>query len=389
MKTMLLSVALAVATLVPSSAARADGCPLPCSGQSASPPNAKYVYVQPSGARGPIHAYDTRTRRRAFALPPGLASADGRWHFAARSARDGTKLTRYSVQTGRSTASFSIPGRRTLAGVSPTGQWLALSRRTARATLIATVGGVRGGLAQVERLDGEFEVETLSAEGTRLFLIQHLGRPKPQRYVVRLYDVSRSTLRPQPLRDPTIRGLMTGYAWSGIASPNGRWLLTLYLDTARRHGFIHSLDLVRNRAVCIGLPTLHGRFESLKQYSLTLSPDGKTVFAANPALGVVAAVDLAKQRVVRTARFTARAGPARRSGAATSGAISRNGRTLYFSNGRELWAYDAAFGRVRGPYRTRRELDGFGFGPRDRQLYAVGRDGRVLVFDAATGTLRT
>ena len=384
MKTVL-AIALALAALVPSTAARADGCPLPCSGQSASPANAKYVYVQPTGSHGQVHAYDTRTRRRAFTLPAGLTSADGRWHVTALAFRGRTSIARFLVAVGRPQQAFSIRGGWKLGGVSPSGRWLALTRRSGRETHIATVDSGRPRLLQIERLVGNFEVETISGDGERLFLIQHVGEPKPQRYVVRLYDVRQQRLRAAALRDPTVKGLMTGYAWSGIASPNGRWLLTLYLDTRRQHAFIHSLDLVRSRPVCINLPSGRGVFERLKQYSLTLSPDGRTVYAANAALGVLAEIDLAKQRVVRTARFRARPSPARRSGATTSGAISRDGRTLYFSGGRDLWAYDAAFGLVRGPYRTRGELAGFGYGRGDKRLYAVRPDGRVLAFAAATG----
>jgi hypothetical protein len=58
---------------------------------------------------------------------------------------------------------------------------------------------------------------------------------------------------------------------------------------------------------------------------------------------------------------------------------------LYFSGGRSLWAYDAAFGVVRGPYATGGRLSGYGFGLGDRRIHALRTDGRLLSFDAATG----
>jgi hypothetical protein len=70
-------------------------------------------------------------------------------------------------------------------------------------------------------------------------------------------------------------------------------------------------------------------------------------------------------------------------------AVSRNGRTLYFSNGRLLWAYDAAYARVRGPYATGREIVGLGYGADDRRLHVVREDGVMLTFDAATGRQTT
>ena len=65
--------------------------------------------------------------------------------------------------------------------------------------------------------------------------------------------------------------------------------------------------------------------------------------------------------------------------------VSRNSRTLYFSAGRDLWAFDAAYGRVRGPYATGGEIVGVGYGTNDRRLFAVRTDGRMLAFNAATG----
>jgi hypothetical protein len=174
---------------------------------------------------------------------------------------------------------------------------------------------------------------------------------------------------------------MAGLAWSGVGSPDGRWLLTLYLNTGRNLAFVHALDLVRSSPLCIFLPS--GRFEAMKRYGLTLSPNGSRLYATNAAIGAVAEIDLGTRKVVRTTRFPATpraAGPT-----ALTGTISRNGRTLYFSPGRDLWAYDAAYGVVRGPYRTGGPIAGFGFGAGDRRVHALRADGRLISFDAATG----
>jgi hypothetical protein len=121
---------------------------------------------------------------------------------------------------------------------------------------------------------------------------------------------------------------------------------------------------------------------------LTLVPGGGRLLAANPALGVVAEVDLAAHRVVKRARFTPATGgeaAARRGRASLLAAVSRNGRTLYFSNGRLLWAYDAAYAVVRGPYATGGEIVGLGYGAGDRRFHVVRKDGTMLSFVAATG----
>ena len=374
-----------LALLVPASSAYGDGCPAPCSGASSSPPGAKYLFVQPDGPAGRVVAYDTRTGRVAFALPPGRSSADGSAHVAAvpRPRHGGTVLTRYVVSTGRLNRATEVPDLWALAAVSPTGRWAALSRRAGRHTHIGLVDLVRARPVARVRLRGRFEVETISADGRRLFLIQHLDA---RRYLVRLYDFRARRLASEPLRGGEDR-LMAGYAWSGIGSRDGRWLLTLYLDTRRSHAFVHALDLVKTQPRCIDLPSF-GRFAALRQYSLTLVPSADRVIAANPALGVVAEVDLARHRVVRRARFTRAAGgeaAARRGRASLLAAVSRNGRTLYFSNGRLLWAYDAAYGVVRGPYATGGEIVGLGYGAGDRRLHVVRKDGTMVSFAAATG----
>jgi hypothetical protein len=100
----------------------------------------------------------------------------------------------------------------------------------------------------------------------------------------------------------------------------------------------------------------------------------------------VAEIDLATRKVVRTARFAptrSLAGPE-----SLTGTISRNGRTLYFSPGKDLWAYDTAYGIVRGPYRTGGAITGFGFGVENRRVHALRADGRMLTFEAATGERR-
>lgn len=374
---------LALLVLVPAPAALADGCPAPCSGQSSSPPNAKLLYVQRDGPGGRIVAYDTASGRLAFGLPPGASSADGRWHVTtAPRGAEATQVTRFRLLDGAVAGSWHMPGRWRIASLSPNGRWAAIVDLTAGIpTRLAVVDVERRRVVRRVVLAGRFEVETVSADGRRMFLIQHLSDGV---YLVRVFDVTRNRLKTQALKASGVGAPMVGQAWSGVASPNGRWLLTLYLNTGHNHAFIHALDLVRSKPNCISLPSGKHRLDALKRYTLTLSPDGRKLFAANPALGVVAEIDLRAQRVVRTVRFAASA-----AGADTrkllAGTISRNGRTLYFSAGRGLWAYDAAAGVVRGPYATGGRIVGFGYGTRDRTMHALRADGLVLTFDAATG----
>jgi hypothetical protein len=378
---------LAVLLVVPSAhaaTAPTNGCPAPCSGQVSSPPGTQLLYVQPAGVGGGVDAYDPASGAKIFSLPPGITSADGASHISAAKRSRTTVVSLYLVADARRMTSTVVSGRWRLAGVSPTGGFAALAKQSqdrARTDVIV-VSTVSRRVVHRLHLRGDFEVDTVSLDGQRLFLIEHLASTGTPRYSVRLFDLSRGRLASKPLRGKGEPGVMAGLAWSGVGSPDGRWLLTLYLNTGRNVAFVHALDLVRSSPLCIFLPS-GGAFDSLKRYGLTLSPDGRRLYATNAALGAVAEIDLATRKVVRTARFTATrrlTGPG-----SLTGTISRNGRTLYFSPGRDLWAYDTAYGVVRGPYRTGGAIAGFGFAAGDRRVHALRADGRMLTFDAATG----
>ncbi len=373
---------LVLLVLIPAPAtALADGCPLPCSGQSSSPPGSKLLYVQPQGPGGPMVAYDTATRRPVLEFGPGRASADGKVYFSTIRRRHQTRLWRSNVATGTAAGSRVLRGDWDVAAVSASGERVALVWRRQERTIVQVYDFRSGHTTHLLRLRGTFEVEAISPDGEHLFLIQHLAQ---RRYLVRQYDLLHERLVARPLQAPGVK-LMAGYAWSGVASRDGRWLLTLYLSTARNTAFVHSLDLERSRPACVSLPSGGGVFGQLKRYSMTLAPGKRTLYAANPALGVVAEVDLDRSRVVRVSRFQPATKAPAAQPAATLSTISRNGRTLYFSAGRDLWAYDAAYGLVRGPYATNGDIAGVGYGAKDRRIYAVRADGRMLAFNAATG----
>jgi hypothetical protein len=379
MKTLSALILLAVAALAPGRAA-ADGCPLPCSGPSASPPDAKLLFAQPLGEAGPLQAFDTSTGRLRFVLPAGRASADGRSFVAVRPIRRSTRVEWFQTATGSFLRGGTVQGRFGLAAVSPDGRFAALVAPSVRETGIVLVDGLARPVHRLT-LPGRVEVEAISKDGRRLFLIEHVD---DHRYRVRTLDLR--SLDAQAIRKRGQLAPMSGYAWNAVASPDGRWLLTLYVDTMRRSAFVHALDLVHARPLCIAVPS-RGTETALQRYSLKLSPDARTLFAANPALGAVAEVDLERLRVARIARFRPPqiADPPSRRGATAT--ISRDGRTLYFAAGRSLLALDRSRAEVRGPYRTWGRVVGLGFGTGDRRVHVLRADGRLVAFDAASGRM--
>jgi len=122
------------------------------------------------------------------------------------------------------------------------------------------------------------------------------------------------------------------------------------------------------------LPSGDGDLARLKAYSLTLSPDGQTVYAANAALGVVAEISLQTFEVIRQAEFT----PASQTLIAAHNeaemptnysVISKDGQTLTFSSGQGIWQYED--GQVNGPYLEETQIRGLGPGQDNRQLYVA------------------
>jgi hypothetical protein len=128
-------------------------------------------------------------------------------------------------------------------------------------------------------LKGDFSVDAISPDGRWLYLVEYLAPRDPTRYLVRLYDMQRHRLLPDPIIDPREVGdVMRGMPVTRSYSPDGRFAYTLY-DGAGEHPFIHALDTVEKSARCIDLHGLMG-FQRLGELKLDVSPDGGTIAVA-------------------------------------------------------------------------------------------------------------
>ena len=357
------------------SACQCAGAPPASSAEPTSASAAGVLAVRSAGPRGPLVAYELRSGRAAFALPAGIASADGRRYVVAVRRRHTTLLRRYDARSGRRLDVRLIGGGWNLGAVSGNGRWIGLLRPGRGATDVRLVDAL-GGRAHAFRLRGWFDLDAVANDGRRVFLIQYVKAG----YLIRLYDLGRRRLAARVLTEDGEP--MSGVAWGAVASPDGRRLMTLYLRGSA-DAEVHTLDLVRGTAVCIHLPG--DAPTAVRAYTLALAPDGRTLYAANPVLGLVATVDLPSLRVIRVVRFRAAAGAGV---AARAAAVSHDGRTVYFAAGRSLFAYDTAYRRVRGRYDVGGAVAAIAFGPSDWTLLAVRRDGRAVRFDAATGGRR-
>jgi hypothetical protein len=118
-------------------------------------------------------------------------------------------------------------------------------------------------------LEGDFAFDALSPDGSTLYLVEHVRGDDTTRYRVRAYDLRADRLLRQVIADKRLQGwVMRGYPLKRAESADGRWVYTLYRQDDG-YPFVHALDAVDRRAVCIGLPW-HGSQDPLGGAQLRL-----------------------------------------------------------------------------------------------------------------------
>lgn len=346
-----------------------------CGGkEEAAAPLSAPLTIAPAGTRGPLVGLDGEGGER-FSLDGGVATADGSRYFTSLVTGTKTLLRGYSPSTAGVVASYPLAGAWRPAAASADGAYVVLSaaRPTAGRSVVAVYDTVARRLQTIS-LAGRFEVDGIAVDGNALFLVQTFA---DGRYAVRLYDLAARALRTESIRLKNPDEVMAGIPGEQVATPDGTWLLTLFVNPAARKSFVHALNLKERYAMCLDLPGDGSPVSDLRGYGLALAPAGDALFAPNPALDLVARIDLVEIGRLSTATFEGGGGDG-----ATASAVSADGRTVYFARDRRLWAYDAAYDLVRGPY----ALDGAAtrLGMAGRTLFVLGSGG-TRRYDAATG----
>ena len=375
-------VAGALATLALATGASSVPCgPSTCAPLSSTVAGSRTLVVRPRGLTGPLVAYNLATARVAARLAAGVLSADGRRYVTASNVStsvERTRVTRWNASTGKRLGFMQLPEwNLKVAAVSATGRYAAFVWGT-KSPDIWVVDLDTHQLLRKIHLDGDWAVDALSADGRRVYLLEY----NTQRgYAVRVHDAV-SGLVPGAITDPKEPEPMTGLPWTSTGTRDGSWQLTLYLEpgNTKSEAFVHALSLTGATAACIDLTG--GEFLAAGRYALVLSPDGRTLYAANASLGVVTMIDLQTRKIVGTVHF--QAASADTSTSSAFGTISPDGGTLYFTAGRALVAYDTATRTVRGPYQVG-SVGGVGFQPSGRTVLVVRREGTTVRIDAASG----
>ena len=317
-------------------------------------------------------------------LPAGQPAVGWRSLYTATPSGGATTVARLDVASGRTLGSLRLPGRWTLPatviGGAPDaatadGRTLVLARAGARATRFALVDASLRRAPRTITLPGRFAFDAIAPDARRMFLIE----PRPGgHYLVRNYDLVRDELMPGAVIDK-LEGewQMEGQPVARAVPAAGPWVYTLYRQD--EGPFVHALN-TEGFAMCIDLPAAaRSGPAAAGEWGLTLAPSDHTLYAANPALGLVVEIGAGDNPGVRrTAQI-----PRDAIGAAPRLAVAPDAGTLYIPTARGVVAVDTATLKVRRTLlRGHRVSAVVASG---RRLYA--QDGAVVALDAASGAV--
>jgi len=378
-------------------------------------PSGERIYVldgyTPQGAASVtqhIVAFHPGSASPAYTLPAGLTSMDHRLLFVANARAGQTTLSVINTQNGAALRTLTLAGNYSTAGqdfnhavVSFDGRWLALRSldQSAAQTTIALVDTLAGKLATTIHLKGDFDLDAIDPTGSALYLLEHWNNSSGQ-YDVRRYDVPQHQLYPyqivdkSELNDPN----MTGRAVTRQMSSDGKTAYTLYIDAYHNIAFVHilPLDPTFPFARCVILPV--GKSAALlNYYTLTLSADGNTLYAANGALGVASAIalntanvsDVFDDKITATQHFNPSTSSITsqdtsrmlRNGAA----LSADQSTLYFTGLNGIWSVHTA--DLLAQHSTfqhvlaQQSFTGIALSADSKTLYAVDPTSGITAFD--------
>jgi len=358
-----------------------------------------------SNAGESVKVLDSGTGTVVRELPIGTPASDWSRYYIVTQLSGGAQLKAIDPASGRTIAQATIPASYSLpdiasqgptAGISPNGQWLALTQKGTSTNFLVGSSSLTDSFKTIH-VNGDFVFDALSNDGKSLYLIQKMT--DPNHYQVRLYDVAAGALMPQPVvdkREPNEP--MNGIRGDSAADSTGNYVYTVYI----RDGgpFIHALPLDEPIAWCVDLPsTASNDMERQFHWALALSRDGRTLYAANEAVGTVAVMTSGEPpTIVRTAPVAMNLPPRQGGGLVTDAdakgpriggaALSPDGRTLYSFADRGVVAIDTATLKVRTRYLDPWQPDSMRLSSDGKWLYvAESSESKLWQIDAATGAV--
>ena len=341
-----------------------------------------------------LSVIDSRSHAAERRLPLGVASRDWKHLYSIV----GSSLVDTDPQTGTTLNTILLPGRYQLppatisgvpGGTSTDGHWLvvesfdlASANSIATATHMLLIDTTASKVVHRVNLTGYFQFDAVSNDGQRLYLIEYLNGKE---YYVRLYNVSAGSLDANIVVDKADGNqAMAGIRLSGVASPDGHWLFSMYVRE-NESPFVHALSLDGPYAFCLDLPGPgYAQGEASMHWSLAMSRDGWRLYAANGATGVLAEINTATNgpAVIRTARI----GAEKSAKAGSNGAvISPDGRTLVIAGGTGIEWVDTSSLTAQMQALNDWHIWSLGLSPDGNTLYAISESGRIAEVSMASG----
>jgi len=400
---------------------------LPQKGGNANPaarPASDELYVLDSYTRAAQHIValpaGTTNPAARLTLPAGLTDLKHQRLYNAKPLPDGhTKISVIDTSSGTTVRTFNIAGSYSAADrgyadsmLSGDGRWLALRAQNTPAgvTSIALVDTQAGKLVKSIKLNGEFTLDAVSPKGTMLYLLEYY-QAGTSHYNVRAYDVKANQLLQNSIVDKNELGdKMQGEALTRQVSGDGDMAYTLYINHVTNKAFIHILwlaDTVDSStpfpaiARCIDLP-VGSSPALLRYYTLTLSQDGNTLYAANAALGTIAKVNLdlgpnAYQlwliEKARINHFNPGNGVVTEADQArvlhNGAALSRDQNLLYVAGLHGIWVINTDTLRAQGQYLKQQDFTGLAVSGDGNTLYGVDPATGITLLDPGSGVTRT
>jgi hypothetical protein len=386
------------AVLVVAGCGKAAVSPVPDSGQyrlyeAATTRSASMVAVINSRS----HAVERR-------LPLGVTSADWRHLYIAM----GSTLTDINPNSGATLHTLRLPGDYHLpfatmtgmpGGLSQNGRWLVVQafddtpEGPPKASHLLVIDTSYAKVPVRIDLPGAFEFDAISNDGRRVFLIEVVSASI---YRVRFYELGVG-LNPNIVVDKSDgTEAMTGLRVSGVPSPDGQWLFSLYV---REHDspFIHALNLDNAFALCLDLP---GSGVGSSDWSLAMSADGTRLFAASGVLGKVSEISNRPNggpTLVRTAKLSTATTStnwfikdveAKEIGWGAS-TLSPDGRTLVTTGATGIVWIDTSTLQSRRTELSTWRVTGLALSPDGKTLYAVSEGGMIGELSMDGGTAAT
>jgi len=339
-------------------------------------------------------------------LPAGLVSQDHQRIYTATPKGIQTQITVTNTKSGAIVRRFTIPGSYstteqdyTKSVLSSNGRWLALKpvgeELRANSTFVV-IDTEAGKVVKIIHLQGTFDLDAISPDGSRLYLLERL-HDKMGHYYVRRYDVNTNQLYQTIIADKSEINdpRMIGSALTRQMATDGTRAYTLYMDTRSNIAFVHLLPLASdlNLARCINLPSGTSA-DLLHYYTLALSADGSTLYATNAALGVMVVIDVTdKDTLSDNIRATVHFSPVNMQVTHTErmrtlyngAALSPDQSTLYVTGMRGIVAMNIADTKIQQRYVLQQIFTGVALSVDGQTLYAVSPNDGITLINVHSG----